>query len=62
LAEESCLRTNPDLAQRYADLKRSLARRFEHDREGYTQAKAAFISEALSRPPIESAPLRGRIK
>lgn len=42
------LRANPDLAQRYADLKRSLARRFEHDREGYTQAKGAFISEALA--------------
>lgn len=49
------LRANPDLAQRYAGLKRSLARRFEHDREGYTQAKAAFIGEALSRPSAESA-------
>ena len=56
------LRANPDLAQRYADLKRSLAHRFEHDRESYTQAKALFISEALSRPSSESAPLRGRIK
>jgi GrpB-like predicted nucleotidyltransferase (UPF0157 family) len=56
------LRANPDLTQRYADLKRSLARRFEHDRESYTQAKALFISEALSRPSSESAPLRGRIK
>jgi GrpB-like predicted nucleotidyltransferase (UPF0157 family) len=42
------LRANPDLAQRYADLKRSLVRRFEHDREGYTQAKSAFIGEALA--------------
>lgn len=41
-------RPNPDLAQRYADLKRGLACRFEHDREGYTQAKAAFIAEVLS--------------
>jgi GrpB-like predicted nucleotidyltransferase (UPF0157 family) len=43
------LRASPDLAQRYADLKRSLARRFEHDREDYTQAKGAFINEILSR-------------
>ncbi len=42
------LRANPELAQRYADLKRSLARSFKHDRESYTQAKAAFVSEALS--------------
>jgi GrpB-like predicted nucleotidyltransferase (UPF0157 family) len=42
------LRANPGLAQRYANLKRDLARRFEHDREGYTQAKAAFIGEVLS--------------
>lgn len=34
--------------QRYAELKRGLARRFEHDREGYTQAKAAFIDKVLS--------------
>jgi hypothetical protein len=29
--------------QRHADLKRSLARRFEHDREGCTQAKSQLF-------------------
>jgi GrpB-like predicted nucleotidyltransferase (UPF0157 family) len=56
------LKANPDLARRYAELKRSLARRFEHDRESYTQAKAAFIGEALSQPSAESGPLRSRTK
>jgi GrpB-like predicted nucleotidyltransferase (UPF0157 family) len=44
------LRADPDLARRYAQLKRSLARRFEHDREGYTEAKAAFIDRASRCP------------
>jgi GrpB-like predicted nucleotidyltransferase (UPF0157 family) len=48
LAFRDRLRASPDLAQSYADLKRSLARRFEHDREAYTQAKATFIGEALA--------------
>lgn len=48
------LRANPDLAKRYADLKRSFARRFEYDREGYTQARAAFITEALPDSPLKA--------
>jgi GrpB-like predicted nucleotidyltransferase (UPF0157 family) len=50
------LRANPDLAQRYADLKRSLARRFEHDREDYTQAKTTFIIEVLAGHSPHAAP------
>lgn len=50
------LRANPDLAQRYADLKRSLAHRFERDREGYTQAKTTSISEILAGHSPRSAP------
>lgn len=42
------LRADPDLARRYANLKRSLAYRFKHDREAYTQAKTTFIDEVLS--------------
>lgn len=34
----------------------SLARRFEHDREDYTQAKTAFISEVLAGHSPRSVP------
>ncbi len=40
------LRTHPDRAAAYAELKRELAQRFSHDREAYTQAKTAFIEAA----------------
>ena len=36
---------NPDLAKEYETLKLALWKRFEHDRDGYTQAKTAFITE-----------------
>lgn len=45
------LRANPNLARRYTDLKRSLARRFEHDRDAYTEAKTAFVKAALFQAP-----------
>lgn len=41
------LRSNPAEAQAYAELKRWLAAKFEHDREGYTEAKADFIGRVL---------------
>lgn len=37
------LRSDPLVARRYAELKRSLAARFSDDRESYTQAKGEFI-------------------
>lgn len=46
---ERCLRfrdlllRDRELAEEYAALKRSLAARFREDREGYTEAKGAFI-------------------
>jgi GrpB-like predicted nucleotidyltransferase (UPF0157 family) len=46
---ERCLRfrdlllRDRELAEEYAALKRSLAARFREDREGYTEAKSAFI-------------------
>ena len=45
------LRTNPDAAHKYAELKRSLAEQFRDDREAYTEAKSAFIKsiEAKAR-------------
>lgn len=40
------LRTDANLAARYAALKRQLAMTFHHDRMGYTDAKTAFVVEA----------------
>ena len=37
------LNAHPDVAQEYERLKLSLWKEFEHDRDGYTQAKAAFV-------------------
>jgi GrpB-like predicted nucleotidyltransferase (UPF0157 family) len=38
---------HPDDARRYGDLKRRLAVEFPTDREAYTNAKTAFVREAL---------------
>jgi GrpB-like predicted nucleotidyltransferase (UPF0157 family) len=43
------LRTHPDDAMRYAELKYRLAEKFGDDREGYTEAKEPFIWEILRR-------------
>ena len=40
------LRSNPALAARYAALKAELAAKHPHDREAYTEAKAAFVQAA----------------
>jgi GrpB-like predicted nucleotidyltransferase (UPF0157 family) len=47
LAFRDALRSDPDLVVAYEKLKRGLARDFEHDRDGYTEAKAAFIEQVL---------------
>ena len=47
LAFRDHLRSHPDTARGYVALKRELAARFEHDREGYTTGKAEFIRAAL---------------
>ncbi len=41
------LRSSPAEARAYADLKRRLAVEFEHDREGYTEAKSEFIESRV---------------
>lgn len=41
------LREEPETAREYAELKHSLATRFEHDREAYTEAKATFVNRVL---------------
>ncbi len=47
LALRDLLRADREIASRYAALKHELATRFGQDREGYTEAKAAFIHSAL---------------
>ena len=49
------LRTHPDEAQRYERLKRALAVVHHADREAYTDAKAAFVEEILTKASRESA-------
>jgi GrpB-like predicted nucleotidyltransferase (UPF0157 family) len=41
------LRADPELAGRYAALKRELAARYGRDRVGYTDAKTEFIEAAM---------------
>ena len=48
LAFRDVLRADPAAASEYSALKRELAERFEHDRDGYTDAKTEFIARALS--------------
>jgi GrpB-like predicted nucleotidyltransferase (UPF0157 family) len=43
------LRSDRDVACEYGELKRGLAKRFEHDREAYTEAKAEFIRATVRR-------------
>jgi len=54
IAFRDFLRGNPEEASAYATLKKDLADRFGSDREGYTNAKSAFIAEVLSRLSRES--------
>jgi GrpB-like predicted nucleotidyltransferase (UPF0157 family) len=48
LAFRDLLRADPATAANYLALKGRLAREFENDREGYTDAKVEFIARALS--------------
>ncbi|MFC0543216.1 GrpB family protein [Kutzneria chonburiensis] len=48
LAFRDYLRTHPDTARAYAELKYFLADRFRDDRAGYTAAKSAFISRIVT--------------
>jgi GrpB-like predicted nucleotidyltransferase (UPF0157 family) len=43
------LRADPDLRDRYAAIKRDLARRYANNRPAYTAGKAAIIREILGR-------------
>jgi GrpB-like predicted nucleotidyltransferase (UPF0157 family) len=43
------LRAHPEDRDRYAELKRRLARELQDDRHAYTEAKVPFIWEVMSR-------------
>jgi len=40
---------HPEIANAYEKLKLSLWRQFEHDRDGYTKSKTAFVQEYTQR-------------
>jgi GrpB-like predicted nucleotidyltransferase (UPF0157 family) len=42
------MRSDSGLAERYAELKQHLAKRYRHDREAYTEGKADFVITALA--------------
>ena len=39
------LNENPDVAKEYEKLKLSLWKKYEHNRDGYTEAKSEFVKE-----------------
>lgn len=49
LAFRDALRTDAQLARRYEDLKRELAKKFTDNTEAYTSAKADFIHDVLRK-------------
>jgi len=52
LAFRDYLRAHPNEADRYAALKRDLARRYATDREGYTDAKTDYVEAVYRRMGI----------
>lgn len=47
------LRSHPDVARQYYELKEELAARFRYDREAYTEAKTPFINSVVDRARTE---------
>jgi len=58
IAFRDYLRAHPDTARQYDCLKRELAARFGSDREGYTEAKTAFI-RSIERLAMDQAEDQG---
>lgn len=48
------LRRHPDARAAYDALKRKLAQQYQHDRDGYTTAKTAFITGILAQAGMEA--------
>jgi GrpB-like predicted nucleotidyltransferase (UPF0157 family) len=53
IAFRDYLRTHPDDAKRYADLKYELSGRYNTDREAYTDAKGVFVQEIVDKAVSE---------
>ncbi|MDB9234801.1 MULTISPECIES: GrpB family protein [Halorubrum] len=49
IAFRDALRSDPELAERYASLKRRLAARYPENRQRYTAEKGAFVRAVLDR-------------
>ena len=47
---------HPDTARKYEALKRSLWRRFEHDRDAYTRGKGDFVAGVTARAKARYGP------
>jgi len=52
LAFRDYLRSHPDVAREYAELKYQLAEQHRFDREAYTEAKSEFIQRVLGKAEI----------
>ncbi len=46
---------HPDIAKQYGELKQGLKEKFEHDRDGYTEAKSEFIKKYTKAARAEFA-------
>ena len=46
---------HPEIAEKYAKLKQKLEKEYEHDRDGYTEAKTEFIKKHTAEARIEFA-------
>ncbi len=60
LAFRDQLRADPQIASRYAALKRELAERHRDDRDAYTDAKSAFVKATLQSVPSSGGDRRRR--
>lgn len=47
------LNEHPETAKEYEKLKLSLWKKYEHDRDGYTEAKAAFVKEYTQKAILQ---------
>lgn len=57
LALRNYLRTHPESAERYGNLKMQLAREFPDDMDSYVSGKTSFITELLSQCGMNAAEL-----
>ncbi len=48
------LRTHPETAQKYYELKKKLAKKYTFDRDSYTEAKTPFIESIVAKATTET--------